>query len=40
MPGPPSENQEEDRVGADGHAEAGEGGQDDGDHSLHPHLVQ
>lgn len=40
MPGPPSENLEEDRVGADGHAEAGEGGQDDGDHSLHPHLVQ
>jgi len=39
VPGPPSENLEEGRVGADGDAEAGEGGQDDGDHGLHPYLL-
>jgi hypothetical protein len=36
---PPSENLEEGGVGADGDAEAREGGQDDGDHGLHPHLL-
>jgi len=35
---PPSENLEEGGVGADGDAEAREGGQDDGDHGLHPHV--
>ena len=38
VPGPPSENPEG-GVGADGDAEAREGGQDDGDHGLHPHLL-
>lgn len=36
---PPSENLEEGVIGADGDAEAGEGGQDDGDHGLQPHLL-
>lgn len=39
VPGPPSENLEEGGVGADGDAEAREGGQDDGDHGLHRHLL-
>lgn len=39
VPVPPSENLEEGRVDADGDAEAREGGQDDGDHGLHAHLL-